>query len=140
MASGFKVRISDRRGLMPDVQIQRVGGPPRPELGVEVISPSSRRYDRITKLEYYASVGMPEYWIIDPDLHTLERLVLRKDHYLIADSLAGDALFRPASFEGLEIPLAELWEAAAEGEAIEIEADRAFEARRRQQKKKRRSR
>jgi Uma2 family endonuclease len=50
VASGYKVRITNRRGVMPDVQFFRV---------VEV--------------------------------------------------LGDDAVFRPGSFEGLEIPLAELW-------------------------------
>jgi Uma2 family endonuclease len=122
-ASGAKVRISGIRGLMPDVQLLGAPRSGRPELAVEVISPSSRRYDRITKLEYYASIGTPEYWIVDPELRTVERLVLRRGHYLIADSLAGGAVFRPSSFDGLEIPLAELWEAAAEGAAFDAAED-----------------
>jgi hypothetical protein len=39
----------------------------------------------------------------------LERLVLHGDRYLVAEVNADDTVFRPASFEGLEIPLGELW-------------------------------
>ena len=45
-----------------------------PDLVVEILSPSSRRYDRVTKLRWYAQLGVPEYWLVDPDARTLERL------------------------------------------------------------------
>jgi Uma2 family endonuclease len=119
-ASGYKVRITDRRGVMPDVQFYRSGKehPGRTELGlvsghpdlaIEIVSPSSARYDRMTKLAWYASIGVPEYWIVDPGTRMLERLVLHGEHYLVAEVHADDAVFRPDSFEGLEIPLGELW-------------------------------
>lgn len=124
LASGFKVQIAKKRGLMPDVQLYRgentaqLGaalplGEPRPDLVIENISPSSGRYDRVIKLRYYASRGVPEYWVVDHDLRTIERLVLRDDLYVIAGSCAGDEIFRPDSFEGLEIPLADLWSVRA---------------------------
>lgn len=119
-ASGYKVRINARRGVMPDVQFYRQDNLPRgqsaglttgrPDLAVEVVSPSSRSKDRVAKLHSYASIGVPEYWLVDPDARTLERLLLREGSYVIADALADDAVFRPASFESLEIPLAKLWE------------------------------
>lgn len=119
-ASGYKVRITERRGVMPDVQFYRSGKehPGRTELGlvsghpdlaIEIVSPSSARYDRMTKLAWYAAIGVPEYWIVDPGTRMLERLVLQGEHYLVVEVRADDAVFRPDSFEGLEIPLAELW-------------------------------
>jgi Uma2 family endonuclease len=124
LGSGYKVRITDKRGVMPDLQFFRTGNLPRnqdvglvsghPDLAVEIVSPSSVRYDRVTKMRWYASIGVPEYWIVDPCAHTLERLVLEGDRYAIADALAEDSVFRPASFPGLEVPLAEWWRSAAE--------------------------
>ena len=38
-----------------------------PLLVVEVASPSTRRYDRVTKLDAYDRGGVPAYWIVDPD-------------------------------------------------------------------------
>jgi Uma2 family endonuclease len=118
--SGYKVRISERRGVMPDVQFYRrendvaadqqqglASG--RPDLVVEVISPNSTRYDRVTKLRYYSQLGVPEYWLVDPQAGTLERLALREGSYVIAGSFADSETFRPESFEGLEIPLKKLW-------------------------------
>lgn len=118
-ASGYKVRVSKRRGVMPDVQFYRADNPARrgeqglesghPDLVVEVVSPSSGRFDRVTKLNWYASIGTPEYWIVDPVEQTFERLVLQGGRYTIVDALEGNAVARPESFEGLEIPLQELW-------------------------------
>lgn len=36
-------------------------------LAVEIISPGSRRIDRIMKLADYADAGIPNYWIVDID-------------------------------------------------------------------------
>lgn len=38
-----------------------------PDLVVEVLSPSTGRYDRTIKKETYARAGVREYWIVDPD-------------------------------------------------------------------------
>jgi Uma2 family endonuclease len=127
LGSGYRVRISDRRGVMPDVQYfgpesaRRLEQPGlaegHPDLAVEVVSETSRRYDRVTKLGWYAEIGTPEYWIVDPAAHTLERLLLRDGRFVIAEALAEDAAFRPESFPGLEILLAELWILPGEGGA-----------------------
>lgn len=122
LASGYKVRIRDDRGAMPDLQIVRdsvyrasandqglVRG--RPELVVEILSPSSGRQDRVRKVDWYASIGVPEYWLVDVDDRSIQRLVLRGKHYLIAQSAVEDEVFRPESMAGLEIPLAKLWDA-----------------------------
>jgi Uma2 family endonuclease len=36
-------------------------------LAVEVLSPSSVRADRFTKRRLYQEVGVPTYWVVDPD-------------------------------------------------------------------------
>ena len=37
-----------------------------PDLVVEVVSPSSRRMDYLTKADRYEKAGVREYWIVDP--------------------------------------------------------------------------
>ena len=122
LASGYKLRIDDRQGIMPDVQFYRTGNWPvgqdkgletgHPDLVVEVISPSSRSKDRVRKNHDYAAIGVPEYWLVDPEARILERRVLRDGTYSIVEALEGDAVFRPEGFEGLEIELGPLWEEA----------------------------
>ena len=121
LASGYKVRIGDRRGTMPDVQFFRSENVPtgqdqglergHPDLVVEIISPSSRSKDSVRKLYDYAAIGVPEYWMIDPEARTLERLVLRDGTYSIVEAIEGNAIFRPEGFDGLEIDLGRLWSA-----------------------------
>jgi len=41
-------------------------------LAVEVLSPSTARYDRFTKRRVYQEVGVPVYWIVDPDEKLVE--------------------------------------------------------------------
>jgi Uma2 family endonuclease len=53
--------------------------------------------------------GAISHWIVDPAARTLEQLRLQGDKYLIASVAGMDDLFAPDSFDGLEIPLAELW-------------------------------
>ncbi len=125
IGSGYKIRIDERRGAMPDVQFYARGNLPRgqekgleqgrPDLAIEIISPTSRSKDSVRKLHDYASIGVPEYWLIDAEARTLERLVLRDEVYSIVEALEGAAVFRPDSFEGLEIRLAELWEDLGQG-------------------------
>lgn len=43
------------------------------ELAVEVLSPSTARYDRIVKRRFFQEVGVPEYWIVDADARLVER-------------------------------------------------------------------
>ena len=62
----------------------------------------------------HAAIGVPEYWLVDPEACTLERLVLEGGRYCIADALEGSETFAPSSFQGLEIALARLWAAVEE--------------------------
>ena len=41
-------------------------------LAVEVVSPSSARYDRIVKRQLYQEQGVATYWIVDPDAAVVE--------------------------------------------------------------------
>jgi len=42
-------------------------------LAAEVLSPSSRLYDREVKRGAYLALGVQEYWIVDPDACSVER-------------------------------------------------------------------
>jgi len=42
-------------------------------LAIEILSPTTARYDRLLKRHRYQRAGVPEYWIIDPDARLVER-------------------------------------------------------------------
>src|SRR5260370_42384073 len=52
-----------------------------PDLVVEVASPSTAAYDRLTKYDIYARSGVAEYWIVKPTSRTVEVLVLEDGEY-----------------------------------------------------------
>lgn len=58
---------SDRLGIIGEKYIE---GPP--DLIVEVLSPSTRERDRVTKRRLYARFGVRELWLVDPDARTIE--------------------------------------------------------------------
>ena len=47
---------------------------------------SSVNNDRVLKKELYRRSAVPEYWIVDPDDHTVEQYVLRGDAYELSGS------------------------------------------------------
>ena len=59
--------------LVPDVSLRCVGQE-LPLIVFEVLSPGSRRYDLLVKPSAYQSLGILEYWIIDPEERSGTRL------------------------------------------------------------------
>ena len=47
-----------------------------PDLIAEILSPTTRRRDRVLKLQMYARHGLAHYWILDPEHQTLEAFEL----------------------------------------------------------------
>lgn len=65
-----------------------IEGPP--DLVVEIISPSSLKRDKIDKLTTYARFKIPEYWIVDPNLGSLEQYVLTNERYELMNIFQND--------------------------------------------------
>ena len=68
--------------VQPDVFVVPAGGEPLTTgwhvvrsllLTVEVLSPSSARYDRVQKRRFFQRVSVPEYWVVDIDSRVVER-------------------------------------------------------------------
>ena len=47
-----------------------------PDMVVEILSPSTRRHDRLVKLGLYQRAGVREYWIVDPENRAVQVLTL----------------------------------------------------------------
>ncbi len=52
-----------------------------PDLVVEIASPSTAAYDRLSKYEKYARAGIAEYWIVKIKTKTIQVLVLEDGEY-----------------------------------------------------------
>ena len=79
-----------------------------PELVIEVCSPSSARYDRLLKFRKYQKAGVREYWIVDPEIKTVQVCILENGRYIT--SVYDETDKAPVSvLEGCEIDLAEVF-------------------------------
>jgi Uma2 family endonuclease len=86
-----------------------------PDLVVEILSESTRRRDELTKRHLYERHGVPEYWIVDPELETVKVYRLAGGRYARAAELAaeaGDRLVTPL-LDGLSIEVREIFEYAS---------------------------
>ncbi len=86
----FDVVLSPQNVFQPDVlvvlnehleRVQRKGVMGAPDLVVEVISPSSKLYDRVNKHTAYEQAGIPEYWLVRPLEQSIELFVLEGGKY-----------------------------------------------------------
>lgn len=54
-----------------------------PDLVVEVTSSSTLKADRMEKFHEYARAGVQEYWLVDPQMRTIEVYTLQQGAYLL---------------------------------------------------------
>ncbi|MCE9576709.1 MAG: Uma2 family endonuclease [Deltaproteobacteria bacterium] len=97
-----------RRGRAPEV---REGAylTVAPDWVCEVLSPSTRKFDRASKLPIYARVGVGHAWLLDPVDRTLEVLRLDHGHWLTLATYVDNAVVRAEPFDAIELDLGALW-------------------------------
>ena len=82
-AAPFAVRLFEKDGdnpedvdtmVEPDItvvcdkdKLDKHGCKGAPDMVIEILSPSTRRQDRLVKLGLYQQAGVREYWIVDPE-------------------------------------------------------------------------
>lgn len=64
-------------------KIDKHGCKGAPDLIIEILSPSTRRHDRLVKLNLYQRAGVREYWIADPENRTV-RVMLPDAHHVFS--------------------------------------------------------
>lgn len=64
-----------------------------PDLVVEVLSPSTAKYDRSTKFQAYQQHGVDEYWIVDPVHETVEVWQLTNNRFNLLGAFADGDTF-----------------------------------------------
>ena len=108
---GRDLLLPDIVGLLPGSRARCVPagieGPP--DLVIEVLSPSNRDHDLLTKRALYGLAGVREYWIVDPEARTVERLTLHEDALHHAALAAGEATLVSPLLPGAAFPLAAIF-------------------------------
>ena len=119
--SEAKIAVGPRRGRKPDLSVYLRGHLPdlddalirvTPHLVVEVTSPRPRdtRRDRLDKLRDYASARIRYYWIVDPQLRSLEIFELAASRSYVLALSAGEGRARVPGCPGLVLDLDSLWQ------------------------------
>ena len=81
-----------------------------PDVAIEVLSPSNKRFDREKKLQLYRRVGVPELWYFDPADRTAEVFHAEAEgRCVLAAKLSGDEAIRSAVFPGQSLTLDEVF-------------------------------
>lgn len=105
----FSVRLFEQDGdspedidtvVEPDLSVicdpsklDDIGCKGAPDLIIEILSPSSKRHDMVTKFNLYRRAGVREYWIVDPDGKTVQTYILENGYYIAGDLASpGDKL------------------------------------------------
>jgi Uma2 family endonuclease len=92
---------NERREIITTKNIQG-----SPDLLIEILSESNRKYDEVTKRALYERSGVGEYWVVDPRRDSIQ--IFRRNaagFYEVVAELSGDDKLTSPLFPTLTIPL-----------------------------------
>ncbi|TCC28630.1 Uma2 family endonuclease [Kribbella sindirgiensis] len=103
MGAPFDMVLADDTVMIPDVLVARrdaftkrdLPGPPL--LAVEVLSPSTRRFDVMVKFSRLEAAGCAAYWVVDPDTPSLIAWELQDGAYVQVAKVTGEESARLTS-------------------------------------------
>jgi Uma2 family endonuclease len=80
-----------------------------PDLVVEILSDSSRKRDCVEKRDLYATHGVREYWIVDPDVERVEQYALEAGDLVLRRVVTAGELSSLDVLPGFSMKLADLF-------------------------------
>lgn len=90
----------DRLGIITEMNVQGA-----PDLVVEILSPSTGKYDKVEKSKMYYKYGVKEYWIVDPDHKVIEIFISADKSWNLFQSYDDEDTLTSPLLKGLEIQL-----------------------------------
>jgi Uma2 family endonuclease len=119
VVSPFDIVFSERNVVQPDVVFflperkelvkPRVVTRYRPDIAVEILSPTTKSNDLGRKLRMFARYEVPEYWILDADRRTIDIRSLRGSFYEVTVKASSDDVVTSPLLPDLSFPLARLF-------------------------------
>jgi Uma2 family endonuclease len=114
------IELPDAPEVSPDVggwRRERMPAPPPegepltmvPDWACEVLSPSNRRWDLRKKFPFYARVGVPWLWVVDPPAQTISVRKLVGGTWTVVREVVGGETVALEPFGAAELPLGRLW-------------------------------
>lgn len=122
---GWIIQVEPELHLGPHVVVPDIGGwraetLPRlpktayfeaaPDWLAEVLSPSTSKIDRTSKLQIYAEYRVKHLWYVDPVIRTLEVFGLSGTNYSIVATLKDEDIIAAPPFETHSFDLTSLWQ------------------------------
>ena len=124
-AAPFAVRLFEKDGdsledvdtmVEPDIavicdkrKLDEHGCKGAPDMVVEILSPSTRRHDRLVKLGLYQRAGVREYWIVYPEEKSVQVLLLEDGKLLPHEEYGQDDVAKVNILDGCFIELGKVF-------------------------------
>ncbi|MBF0608573.1 MAG: Uma2 family endonuclease [Candidatus Magnetobacterium sp. LHC-1] len=74
-----------------------------PDMVCEIVSKGSLTKDTVTKKEVYERYKVPEFWLVFPELETIQVFTIEGDQYKLFSTSDNDGIVKSKVIEGLEI-------------------------------------
>ncbi|NBI69178.1 Uma2 family endonuclease [Pseudoflavonifractor sp. 60] len=121
----FGVRLFERGGdapedvdtmVEPDItvvcdksKLDKYGCKGAPDLVIEVLSPSTRRHDKMVKFDLYQKAGVRELWLVDPEAREVQTFLLDGGRYFVNSYGTAEDSIKAAVLEDCVIELSSVF-------------------------------
>jgi Uma2 family endonuclease len=118
LLSPIDVYLDDENAYQPDIVfiskdrqdiIQEDGIYGAPDLVIEILSPSTARYDIREKFRIYEKYGVKEYWIVDPEISSIEIYTKDREHFSLITRAEGKGEIESVLLKGFRLTLDEIF-------------------------------
>lgn len=86
-------------------KLDELGCKGAPDFIAEILSPSTQRHDRLTKLNLYERAGVREYWIVDLAGRVVQKYILEEGRFVLKEIGLPDDKLKVGILEDCEIEL-----------------------------------
>jgi Uma2 family endonuclease len=100
--------LKERLNIITEANVQGA-----PDLVIEILSPSTGKWDRVEKSRLYYKHGVKEYWIVDPDSKVIEAFIPGEKNWNLFQAYNAEETLTSPLLSGLEIQLMDIFNSPA---------------------------